>query len=112
MENIQTAVLSRDGWDYIVCNVAMGCLIRVERSYLPRLRRVTFGCNTEDGVNVMNPTSPSSIAELEITTLATIPWGGFQVFGLKGEQVPFVYVGGAVWSKTFGQDAGSSTPGT
>lgn len=89
---VMVVVLSRDGWDYIVWGVHVSFMIRISRSYLPRLRRVSFGFHAEDGATVMNPTSPSNIAELEIGSFLTLPWGGFQVNGHRGEEVGFTYV--------------------
>jgi hypothetical protein len=85
-------VLKKDGWNYIVWGVSVNFQIRVARTLVPRMRKVSFGFYPQDAIGVMDPTSPSNLGVFNIGSFETTPWGGFQVNGHVGEEVGFTYI--------------------
>ena len=89
---VMSVAFDHDGWNYMAWGVNVSFEIRISPTFVPRMRRVSFGFYTESGESVKDPASPTNLAILDINSFRTLPWSGFQVNGHKGEEVGFTYI--------------------
>ncbi|MCU0541241.1 MAG: hypothetical protein MUE44_03530 [Oscillatoriaceae cyanobacterium Prado104] len=88
---VKTVVFNRDGWNYIAWGINVSFMVKFDRSLLDKTRKVSFGFMGTDGAKA-DSSFGTGPAEIELSTVETLPWGGVQIEGAAGTQVTFTYV--------------------